>query len=377
MSTVHKDKGMAGIVTLLNPQHVDPKLDLAGVENKFLNIDTSTIAGDKDELDSNINEINKLAKELNISLEDGVSVATTQKGIGEGLRYLGNESSKGSSSSRDISPRSKSEHPSTVDVPVTTNGRKPPSSVGHNSYRPPLPPADYTPPPMRPTQAHIVPPRASHSKTLTEEQARRGRLDRAVENIAGGSSKNVFSTHVEETLDSKASKLDQIASLKMTLQEEGRPLDDIQHVTLDSSMAEINEVLGLLTLKNNRYRYSTLAEEAITSAAEIMETVFDGTTNIPLLNIAPDYTGYSSTVHTKLHRLRHETSEIVGKMIESHNVSPFNRILMEMLPNLLLYPRIKHKQKASRAVTSLTSTDSRNSFNKMRDKFEDYDISNL
>ena len=103
----------------------------------------------------------------------------------------------------------------------------------------------------------------------------------------------------------KANKLEQIASLKMSLSEEGVDLNDIPQVTIESSVDEINSILSLLSMKNNRYRYSTLAEEAISSCAEVLESVFDGSTNIPILNIAPDYTGYSSTVNVKLHRLRH------------------------------------------------------------------------
>lgn len=364
MGTTNKDAGLRGITSLFNKQHVDPTMDLMGVENKFFNVDTSTIAGDKDELDSNINEINKLAKELNIKLDDTVSNRGTT--IAAKLDNLSSVSGGGCNDMDSVS-----------DIPIPVRSAP---SISVKSQKPPV---YIPPPPPQPVASTFMPniqkpsyPQHHYvgrsSASLTEEQTKREHVNRVLGNIKGDT-KNVFSTHIEETLDNKANKLEQIASLKISLSEEGQDLSDIPRVTIESSIEEINSVLSLLTLKNNRYRYSTLAEEAISSCAEILESVFDGTTTIPILNIAPDYTGYSSTVHVKLHRLRHETSQVVASIVEKHNVSPTSRILMEMLPSFVLYPRIKHKQRTSKSVTALTNVDSRKSFNTMRDKLETHD----
>ena len=114
----------------------------------------------------------------------------------------------------------------------------------------------------------------------------------------------------------------------------------------------------------------SLAEEVISAGAEILEGVFDGNREVPIFKIKPDYTGYSSTVNVKLHRLRFDTSQIVGDIVEKHNVSPFTRIMMELVPGLLLYPRIRSKMKTTTAPTSLTAKDSSKSFNHIRDKVE-------
>ena len=107
---------------------------------------------------------------------------------------------------------------------------------------------------------------------------------------------------MERAQDQKASKIEQIASIKMALAEEGIDTAMIATPLMSSSMEEIDSTLNLLLMKNNRYRYSSLAEEVISAGAEILESVFDGSRKVPVLGWSPDYTGYSSTVNVKLHR---------------------------------------------------------------------------
>ena len=141
-----------------------------------------------------------------------------------------------------------------------------------------------------------------------------------------GETRNTFSTDVERNQDMKASKIEQIVSIKMCLNEEGIDTSMINTPSMSSSLEEVESILNLLLMKNNRYRYSSLAEEVISAGAEMLESVFDGTRKVPVLGICPDYTGYSSTVNVKLHRLRFETSQVVGDVVERHNISPMLRI---------------------------------------------------
>jgi hypothetical protein len=73
-------------------------------------------------------------------------------------------------------------------------------------------------------------------------------------------------------------------------------------------------------------------------AAEFVESVFDGETEIPVLGWKPDYTGYRNTVQTKLMRMRFETSQIVASAVQGYDMGPTSRILLELIPSLLLYP---------------------------------------
>ena len=104
-------------------------------------------------------------------------------------------------------------------------------------------------------------------------------------------------------------------------------------------------MLSILKLKNDRNRYSSLADEIILGAAEAVEYAFDGTREVPVLGWKPDYTGYHNTVNAKLHRMRFETSQVVGSVIDQYNIGPTARILMELLPSFFLYPRQQRNQR--------------------------------
>ena len=110
-------------------------------------------------------------------------------------------------------------------------------------------------------------------------------------------------------------------------------------------MSEIDDVLAVLILKNERNRMSTITEEFISGAAEFLSTVLDGKTQIPILGWCPDYTGYHSVVQVKLYRMRHETSQVVGDFLHGSTMSPGLRILMELMPSLLLYPRQNRRER--------------------------------
>ena len=149
----------------------------------------------------------------------------------------------------------------------------------------------------------------------------------------------------ERLQDSKTTKLEQIAQLRMALEEESIDCKSVSIPTAKSSMAEIDSVLNILRLKNDRNRYSSLAEEVILGLAEGIEAVFDGTRALPLLGYQPDYTGYHNTVLVKLHRMRLETSQVVGDIVSRYNIGSPMRILMELAPSFFIYPRQQRKQR--------------------------------
>ncbi len=181
---------------------------------------------------------------------------------------------------------------------------------------------------------------------LTEEQLRRDHINSVMGDMRKDTQTS-FSVEHERVQDIKASKLEQIGQLRMTLEEEGVDCQGAGTPTMSSSVEEIDSVLAILKLKNDRNRYSSLAEEIILGVAEGVETVFDGTREIPIIGWKPDYTGYHNTVNVKLHRMRFETSQVVGNVVERYNINPLVRIFMELLPSFFLYPRQQHKQRAT------------------------------
>lgn len=171
----------------------------------------------------------------------------------------------------------------------------------------------------------------------------------------------------EKIRDSKASKLEQIGQLRLTLEDEGIDCSSVTKPNMDSPMDEIDAVINILRLKNDRNRYSTIAEEVILGIAEGIETVFDGSRRIPILGWRPDYTGYHNTVNVKLHRMRFETSQVVGSIIEKHKIGSSARIALELLPSFLLYPRQQKMQKKMPGLYDDNKiNDARSAFNTIR-----------
>ena len=201
---------------------------------------------------------------------------------------------------------------------------------------------------------------------VTDEQERRRHINSVVSDIRG-ETRTTFGVERERVQDIKASKLEQIGQLRMTLEEEGIDCGSVSNPTPESPMEEIDSVLNILRLKNDRNRYSSLAEEVILGFAEGIETVFDGSRAVPLVGWRPDYTGYHNTVNVKLHRMRFETSQVVGNIIEKYNVGPTARIVMELLPSFFLYPRQQKKQRGTPGLSSDPHvSDARNAMGSIR-----------
>lgn len=397
MDSTDKARGLAGITTLMNQQHVDPKIDAKQTEAVALAADKGSRAGDVN--DNSMGEIYKLAKDLDIKIEgmdpDATSTGSYKKPLITRLENL--SSSSGSSYSSSASSRStrrskhskhsdKKSHRHSVNLaaePAAASyqrSHRPPSSRGSRSYTSVAAPPQshmnvnkfvpsYNKPPLAPPTYHQQPSMHYDRSTvaMTQEQVKKDHISGVLKEIRG-ETHNTFSTDVERIQDLKANKLEQIASLKMSLEEEGIDTVAIPNPSISAPIEEVDGVLNLLLRKNNRYRYASLAEEVISAGAEVLESVLDGNRTIPLVNWRPDYTGYSSTVNVKLHRLRFDTSQIVGDIIEKHNISPFSRILMELGPSLLLYPKIRQKQKTATVVSTLSSGNSNKAFNHIRDK---------
>ena len=193
--------------------------------------------------------------------------------------------------------------------------------------------------------------RRQGGERVTNEQERRRHINSVVSDIRG-ETRTTFGVERERVQDIKASKLEQIGQLRMTLEEEGIDCGGVNNPQPESPMEEIDSVLNILRLKNDRNRYSSLAEEVILGFAEGVEAVFDGSRTVPLVGWRPDYTGYHNTVNIKLHRMRFETSQVVGNIIQKYNVGPTARIARELLPSFFLYPRQQTKQRGTPGLSS-------------------------
>ena len=156
----------------------------------------------------------------------------------------------------------------------------------------------------------------------------------------------------EHELDEKSSKLEQIAAYRITLDEEGVDCSALRALTAENTMAEIDSMLNLMRLKIERIRFSGIAEEAILFGAHAVESVFDGTRRVPVLGWRPDYTGYHNSVNVKLHRMRGETSRIVGSVVQKYNFGPISRVLLELLPGFFMYPTTRRRRQHEPGLSS-------------------------
>jgi hypothetical protein len=367
---------IAGITTLMNTQHIKDKINLQQVEDSIMNkhknnkVDTE----EYDPVKFYTNEINRLADELGVDLVSNnyfnqpvilnnideqpqiknklvpdisdinlnyknVSFKIDSSDIGEESK---NDDDKESSISSDsntsktsksskLSKSSKASEPVDIDNFMRSLNNNVGIDLSDNKYK-----DRYTVPNIN----------ESYPKNKNKS---------VVDNVLTdmfNESKTIHGTEREKVKDIKTSKIEQISQLRLTLEEEGINCNNIKHPNNDTPLEEIDSILNILRLKNDRNRYSTLAEEVILGMAEGIETVFDGTREIPFVKWTPDYRGYHSTVNIKLHRMRFETSQVVGSIIEKYNIHPTARIIMELLPSFFLYPRQQSKQRSSPGLHS-------------------------
>ena len=209
-----------------------------------------------------------------------------------------------------------------------------------------------------------------HHRYKDDEPTHRSesQLDTAMNFIRNDTNSSKVVEH-HEIKDSKITMIAEIEQLKEQLASDDINVESYPTPTVDSTYDSIKSVLDALKNKYDKNRYSSLAEEILIGAATALETVFDGTREIPLFGWRPDYTGYHNTVNVKLNRMQYETSNIVGKFFKKNHISDGARCALELLPTLFTYPKvnasqnkqqgISSNQKYQSAMSSVRRTDSR------------------
>lgn len=174
---------------------------------------------------------------------------------------------------------------------------------------------------------------------LTEEQQNQQFVDNVLSTTNNGYNYNIEDENRE---DLKLTLLEKIDNLTEELEDDGISLDKIPKVDYNSNLEQIEYVAKLLMLKANRNRYATLGEEFILAMASGLEILCNGEREI--LGIKPDLQGYSDVVKVKLRRLRNETSQLVGNVVEKYEISPLTTLLIELIPSLFLHSKRRKNQ---------------------------------
>lgn len=175
---------------------------------------------------------------------------------------------------------------------------------------------------------------------MTMEQQRRSHIDSIMGSNEGALG---FTFEKEKREDIKAAMLSEIDSLMSTLAEEDVDLTRIPRVDRNSSYEEVEVVMKMLRHKNDHTRYCSFAEEFLLFGAYALEDLFDGKRTW-FGRYQPDLTGWHNHVNVKLKRMRHDTGQLVNGVMQDYNIGPGARVLLELLPNMVLYSKTKSEQ---------------------------------
>jgi hypothetical protein len=180
----------------------------------------------------------------------------------------------------------------------------------------------------------------SFAYKLTEEQQNQKFVDKVLS--TNNSNQYDYNIEDENREDLKLTLLEKIDNLTEELEDDGISLDKIPKVDYNTNLEQIEYVAKLLMLKSNRNRYATLGEEFILALANGLEILCNGERQI--LGVKPDLQGYSDVVKVKLRRLRNETSQVVGNVVEKYEISPITTLLIELIPSLFLHSKRRKNQ---------------------------------
>lgn len=198
-------------------------------------------------------------------------------------------------------------------------------------------------------------------RNMTQEERKQDKIQQVLHDI--DDRELGFNIEKERDEDDKASLLEQIDMLKITLEDDGIDVTGIPTLTKNSNMSEVHNVYKILRLKNDRNRYCSFAEELILSGAYGLEYLFDGRKE--WFGRKPDLTGWSSTVKVKLRRMRFETSTFVKEVMQEYNMSAGIRLALELLPSMFLYSRNRRLTQDDNLVSDADYKDAISNLNSM------------
>jgi len=184
-------------------------------------------------------------------------------------------------------------------------------------------------------------------KQMTNEEKRQKKINTVLSGI--DEKENAFNIEKESEEDDKASLLEQIDMLKITLEDDGVDVSGIPNINKNSNIKDLQNVYKILRLKNDRNRYCSFAEELILSGAYGMEYLFDGKRE--WVGRKPDLTGWGETVKVKLRRMRYETSTFVQSVMQEYNLSSGVRLAFELIPSMFLYSRTRRISQTDNLVS--------------------------
>lgn len=304
---------LTGLPAILNHEYIKPGIDLKAITDRYVTGGNKPTKGPQEKFND---EMAKISQEFGISLD----VLTPRR-----------DSSSANSAAAVIVA------PPVVPVAMPPADDTPANDIDTEE------PAPVSPQWIKPTSTLGPDFQFDNGSSLREhtyEQERRGHINRV--NAEMGAAVEV-SLENEKREDIKHQMLEQIDALYDTLKEEGVDLSRISRPTAQSSYDDVNGVLKMLLYKNDRIRYCSFAEEFLLFGAYELEDLFNGKRTF-FGKYRPDVTGWHNHVNVKLRRMRHDTSALVSDIMHDYQIGPAMRLLLELVPNFVMYSKMKKQQ---------------------------------
>lgn len=202
---------------------------------------------------------------------------------------------------------------------------------------------------------------------LTEEDERHRQVEEVV-NSMSKSGNNYMSLEKARRDDEKITLLDDIDLLwKSIEQDDARLLHGMEKPTLQDDYETIFNIHKRLQMKNDRNKFSGIADEGILMLAQFAGTVFDGK-KVYFGKYSPDLVGWEEEVRVKNRRYKHDTSTIVGNFFRKYNLGSGLRILLELIPNAIIFSNRKKNNRGKSGIAS--DMDISSAFNNIRNLTE-------
>ncbi len=202
------------------------------------------------------------------------------------------------------------------------------------SARSPTPRPAYTPPPEENFNFDYSSPRPFAA--VTEEQEYRQQIKSVMSDIRSP----VVTLDEAKAHDDKLLLLAEIDELKNQLSAIGADISKVDAVSARDSMDDIKTVRNVLRLKDDRHKYSQLANELIMLGAHAVEELFNGD-RVWLGRYRPDMRGWHNHVQVKLRRMQYDLSNFTGSVVQDFNIGSSTRLFMELIPSAILYSKQK------------------------------------
>lgn len=177
----------------------------------------------------------------------------------------------------------------------------------------------------------------SSFQKMTEEHAEQGYINNLIVKRWGVSAGAVQSDMPMRLDEHKLGMLEEIDDLMSDLKGEV-DLTTLPTVNYNSQLEDIERVHIILRKKHQRVHQSNIATDWVLMLSNFSEVVFDGEREI--FGFRPNLKGISKKLKVKMHRIRHDTSQVVGQILDNNNIGPIMRIGIELLPTILIHNQI-------------------------------------